>query len=285
MQHLTSTGRHERIAFAKASFVATVAALLLISGISPAAAQTATAMGKRPGMGMGNGATVRLLTTRTGAVAAGDSVWIQVLWESKGGDAKDFKVTVKNPEPGWEIRYPENTGSYTSLMADATLSNGEIDFTAIHITVPYKTPGNVTLGLTATYTSGRRSHTKDFTVRVPVTSFTGTDLAQVTTNVTADGAATWVSIGFLGNAPRLDNVQMTVGPPSGIVVAYPAGRTFTSLAHDARLEDGESDYAAFRLDVSGVAPGTYELPIQVTYTKDATADTWNGTVTLQVPTP
>ncbi|GBD84625.1 hypothetical protein BMS3Abin02_01019 [bacterium BMS3Abin02] len=280
MQHLTSTGRHQRNAFAKTSFIAVVATLLLISGMSPAAAKSKTGMG-----GMSKMERVRLLTARTGALVEGDSAWIQVLWQSIGADADNFKVTVKNPEPGWEIRYPENTGSYTSLMADATLSDGEIDFTAIHITVPYDTRRNVTLGLTVTYTSRGTPHSSDFIVRVPVTSFSGTDLAQVTTDVTTVGTAGWISIGVLGNAPRLDNVRMTVSPPPGIVVTYPAGRIFTSLAHDARLEDGESDYAAFHLDVSGVKPGTYELPLQITYTKDATAGTWNGTVTLQVATP
>ena len=259
--------------FVRASLVSMLVILILMLGMPPASAKTKTAK-------------VSLVTKKTGAVVGGDSTWIQVDWKAKGGEATDFQVVVTNPDPGWEIRYPDNpeyTGSYTSLWADATLADGEIDFTAIHVTVPYNARKNVTLKLTATYTTGGKEESKGFTVKVPVTSYTGSDLTQVTTDIGSVAAPGWVSVDFRGDAPRLDDFAMTVTAASGMTVDYPSSGAFTSLAHDARLEGGESDFAAFYLDPSGAAAGSYDLSVQVTYTKDATQGSWTGSITVTVP--
>jgi len=251
----------------KTSFVTVLVALLFIAGMPPA-----TAKGGGP-------AKVDLLTVQTGTVFAGDSSWIEVVWEASGNAADDFQVTVKNPDPGWEIRYPENTGSYTSLWADATLSDGEMDFTAIHVTVPYDAGGDVKLHLEVSWTTDGKQHRQSYLVKVPVAHYTGDDLTQTTTQVDLTDTSGWVEVFFTGNAPRLDDFEMTATPPSGVSVEYPQG-SFTSLAHDARLESGETDQAAFFVEA---APGTYTIPLTVTYSKDATRGSWSGTVTVTVP--
>jgi hypothetical protein len=254
----------------RASVVAVVAALLLIAGAPPALAAP------------GGPAKVDTLTVQTGTVLAGDSAWVEIVWEATGGDAEDFQVTVKNPDPGWEIRYPENTGSYTSTWGDSTLSDGEIDFTAIHVTVPYGAGKDAKLHLDASYSTDGKTHSQSFQVKVPVADYTGDDLTQAGGDATIDGSG-WVQVPFLGNAPRLDDFQMTASPSAGMTVSYPSDGASTSLAHDARLEGGESDYAAFFLDVSGTTPGTYTVPLRVTYSKDSTRGTWAGTVSITVP--
>ena len=246
-------------------------ALLLLVATAP------PALAAKPGS-----ATVDALTAQTGTVLAGDSAWVEIVWEASDGDAEDFQVTVKNPDPGWEVRYPDNTGSYSSTWGDSTLSSGEIDFTAIHVTVPYSASKDVTLHLEASYTTGGKSHSQAFQVKVPVADYTGSDLNQAGGDTTIDGSG-WVQVPFVGNAPRLDGFQMTASPPDGLVVSYPGDGSFTSLAHDARLEDGESDYAAFFVGATGAAPGSYTIPIHVTYTKDATQGTWDGSVTIIIP--
>jgi hypothetical protein len=253
--------------------IAAVVVLLVIAGASPALAAK------------GGQAKVDTLTTQTGTVLAGDSAWIEIVWEASGGDAEDFQVTVKNPDPGWEVRYPDNTGSYSSTWGDSTLSDGEIDFTAIHVTVPYAAGKDVKLHLEASYVSDGTSHSQSFQVKVPVAEYTGNDLSQVGGDTTIDGSG-WVQVPFMGNAPRLDGFQMTASPPGGLTVSYPGDGSFTSLAHDARLEDGESDYAAFYVDATDAEPDTYTIPLQVTYFKDSLVGTWDGSITITVqPTP
>jgi hypothetical protein len=250
----------------RSAIVAVLVALLFLAGVSEAAAA-------------GRPARVKMLTVQTGTVFAGDSSWIEVVWEASGNDADDFQVTVKRPDPGWEIRYPESTGSYTSLWADATLSDGEIDFTAIHVTVPYNATRDVKLRLDVTWTSDGRQQRRTFLVKVPVAQYTGEDLTQVTTGVDMTDSRGWVEVSFTGNAPRLDEFRLTATVPTGVSIEYPQG-SFTSLAHDARLEGGETDFVAFYLEAE---PGTYEIPLSVTYTKDATQGTWNGAITVVVP--
>ncbi len=250
----------------KSWIVAALTVLLLITGMPPAAAK-------------GNGpAKVDMLTVQTGTVFAGDSAWVEILWEASGNDADDFQVVVKNPDPGWEIRYPENTGSYTSLYADATLTDGEIDFTAIHVTVPYAASGDAKLHLQVSWTTDGKPHQQSYLVKVPVAQYSGDDLTRVTTQADVPVPGGWVKVAFAGSAPRLDAFQMTVTPPEGVSVELPQG-TYTSLARDARLERGETDFAAFHVEAP---PGTYELQLAVSYTKDATPGSWTGTVTVKV---
>ncbi len=252
----------------------TLIAILVVTTAQPALAKSDTPNG--------GPANVDALTIQTGTVLAGDSAWIEIVWEASGGDAENFEVTVKSPDPGWEVRYPSNTGSFASTWADSTLSDGEIDFTAIHVTVPYGASKDVKLHLEASFTTEGKSHSQSFQVKVPVADYTGNDLSQAGGDTTINGSG-WVQVPFMGNAPRLDGFQMTVIPPDGLTVTYPGDGSSTSLAHDARLEDGESDYAAFFVDATGAAPATYTIPVHVTYSKDSTTGTWDGSVAITIP--
>lgn len=253
--------------------VSVVLGLVLAMAAQPALAKSDKANGGQ--------AKVEALTVQTGTVLAGDSAWIEVVWESTGGDAEDFSVTVKNPDPGWEVRYPDSNGSFTSGWADSTLSDGEIDFTAIHVTVPYEAK-TLNLHLEASYTTDGKSRTKNFSVKVPVAGYSGDDLAADAGSAVVDGSG-WIDIAFTGMAPRLDDFQLTAAAPPELLVTYPGDGTSTSLAHDARLEDGESDMAAFRVDASGAPAGTYAIALHATYTKGSTQGSWDGSVTITVP--
>ncbi len=251
----------------RSSIATVLVVLMFLAGMPGAAAK-------------GGPAKVDMRTVHTGTVFAGDSSWVEIVWEASGNDADDFRVIVKNPDPGWEIRYPENTGSYTSLWADATLSDGEIDFTAIHVTVPYEAVGDAKLHLEVSWTTDGKQHQQSYLVKVPVAQYTGQDLTQATTNYDLGGSGGWVNVSFKGSAPRLDDFQMTATAPDSVSIEYPQG-AFTSLAHDARLESGETDFAAFYMEAT---PGAeYTIPLSVTYTKDATSGTWTGSITVTVP--
>jgi len=90
-----------------------------------------------------------------------------------------------------------------------------------------------------------------------------------------------------GIMTRLINAQpgMTVADAAGLPIVYPADGSSTSLHHNARLEDGETDIARFRVDAYDVPTGTYTITIRATYRKDARIVELLGSVTLVVVEP
>lgn len=231
---------------------------------------------------------VVLTNYETAAIVAGDSAWIALNWHGGGGDVENFRLVVKKPDAGVEIRYPDKTGSYTSLWADDTLSDGEYDFTAVHVTVPYAAGTDIKLQFTLSYERNGKEKSNVFNVRVPVIQYTGgEDLHQVTASLgeVTLGESAWVGVSYAGLAPRLDDFQLTVTDGGGLPIVYPADGTSTSLHHNARLEDGETDVARFRVDAYDIPAGTYELAIRATYRKDASTDELVGSVTLVVVEP
>ncbi len=231
---------------------------------------------------------VELTNYETAAIVAGDSAWIALNWHGGGGDVENFRLVVKKPEAGVEVRYPDNTGTYTSLWADDTLSDDEYDFTAIHVTVPYAAGSDIKLQFALSYERDGKEKTGVFNVRVPVVQYSGgEDLQQVTASLgeVTLGESAWVGVSYAGLAPRLDDFQVTVTDGGGLPIVYPADGTSTSLHHNARLEDGETDIARFRVDAYDVPAGTYTIAITATYRKDATTAELVGSVTLAIVEP
>jgi hypothetical protein len=255
-----------------------LAAILMVTTALPAAAAPKPDVDK----------DVELTNYETAAIVAGDSAWIALNWVGGDGDAENFQLVVKKPDPGVEIRYPDNTGTYTSLWADDMLSDGEYDFTAVHVTVPYSAGSDIKLLFTLTYDHAGKPKTRSFNVRVPVVQYAGgEDLQQVTESLgeVALGESAWVGVSYAGLAPRLDDFQLTVTDAGGLPIVYPGDGSSTSLHHNARLEDGETDVARFRVDAIDVEAGTYTISVLATYRKDASAATLAGSVTLVVVTP
>ena len=231
---------------------------------------------------------VELTNYETAAIVAGDSAWIALNWHGGGGDAENFQLVVKKPEAGVEVRYPDNTGSYTSLWADDTLSDDEYDFTAVHVTVPYAAGSEIKLQFALSYERDGKQKTNVFNVRVPVVQYSGgEDLQQVTASLgeVPLGESVWVGVSYAGLAPRLDDFVLSVTDNGGLPIVYPADGTSTSLHHNARLEDGETDIARFRVDAYDIQPGTYTIAVRATYRKDATTAELLGSVTLSVVAP
>jgi len=239
---------------------------------------------------------IDLRSSKTAAVTAGDTAWVAIDWLAKGGDAEDFAVEAEVGN-GVGVWYPykstDTSGSpetFTSLMGDSTLSESEVDFTAIRLDVPYDVPKNIDLILTVTYKSNGETHREVFKAKVPVAYYDGQDLQQVTADVgpIPAGVETWVSVDYKGFAPRLDDVSVTATGGSELTIVYPSKGTednpipgtFTSLRRDSTLDDNETDDVAFRVAAS--EPGTYVLSLEVTYAKDGAQSSMTGSVTVTV---
>ncbi len=231
----------------------------------------------------GDKGKVELKTKKTAAVVEGDTAWVALSWKAKGTDATDFRIVVKTENDGVTIAYPVNTGSYSSLMDNDTLSASEIDFTSLRISVPYGSR-KVKLKITATWLQNGENQKKEYKVTVPVARFRGDDIAQATKDAGSVSAAdpAWLEVEWTGLAPLLNDVEITVDGPRGAVITYPADRTFTSLYYNNSLEDGETDVARFLVDATALPPGSYSLKVEVSYTKAGRANSATGEFSFEV---
>lgn len=237
--------------------------------------------------------TVELITNKVSSITLGDTVWVSFLWTATGGEVSDFRVTATN-EGHLTVSYPENTGSYTSLMADAELSDGEIDFTSIRLAVPYDSK-NPRFRLKLSYLSEGKTHdrfvfegksTNQAMFSVPTVPFTGTDVSAVDygEQVLPAESGGWIEVGYTGHAPVVNDFKVTVTDSAGIPVEYPQA-TYASLVHDSDLQVGETDVARVHLDTSGTPPGTYKVGVTATWSRGGAAGKLDSAITILIQAP
>lgn len=248
---------------------AALASLLLIGTASPALAK---------------GPEASLKTKKTATIVAGDSAWVAINWQGKGGEVTNFKVAATAPS-GVEVAYPENTPGFTGLMNGHVLSEKEMDFSALKVTVPYSQTKKFKIQLSVSYNADGAQIEDTFDVTVPVATYTAPqDLALVTDSLGSIPVdySDWMEVSYTGLAPMVEAFDVVVSDPAGLTVSYPSAGSSTSLSFNNTLEDNETDFAAFMVDTTGAAPGTYTLGLKVSYTMAGTPKTLDGTVVLTV---
>ncbi len=130
-------------------------------------------------------AMVTALTSTTAPITAGSPTWIALNWTNDAVDAEEFEVTASGPN-GVLVEYPTNTHPISSLWADNVLSPAELDYTALKITAPVRTPSPMPLLVRLRYVSLGRSVESEFELTVPIEQ-------PVTGNIEdGDGAGTTV---------------------------------------------------------------------------------------------
>jgi hypothetical protein len=272
------------------SLALVVAAALMLAG-SLLVPSTAGAAGDKTG--------TRALTTETAAVVPGQSAWLSVVWTADQ-TVTNWSTTVTAP-PGVTVTYPTTRGGAdTSLFGSDTLVGGTRDFTAFRLQVPYTRTTSFPVTLLSTYTgtcgdNGQckengggnddkvRDHSLSVTVTVPVRPATGPAFTQDTTTVAvAAGSDTFQQIAFTGGEADLADFTVRLGTlPAGLQVGYPADAAVTRPAGGSALVGRRTDHVAVRLDATGLAPGSYAVPLEIGYTAAAPQAT-SGTVTLVV---
>lgn len=215
------------------------------------------------------GADPELQTRETATLVAGEAAWVALNWLGTG-EATDVRVRAENirgsNEASWG--YPTNTGDYTAPARDATLQDGELDYTALQITVPYRQDKKFKLDLRVTWNDDRGARSESYSVTVPVTTFDGEDVKQVTSDVQVFSEEdTWVEVAYTGGAPRIEDFSArVVGDTQGVVV-YPGDDDATSLHHDDVLLADETDVVRFLVLTSDMPPGDHDFQVEVSYTK------------------
>jgi hypothetical protein len=253
---------------------------LLISAL----AATTIVLGASPALAASN-SDPELLTEKTAAVMAGDTAWVALNWLGEGGDVTDFGVVARSIPKGWRVEYPENTVDHTSLYWDADLAKGEIDFTALRISVPASErdrDGTIHLRAHWTERDGKERH-KEYKIEVPVARHSGADFEVLTDSVSvASGEAAWVDVTYTGSYPELGDFTLTVSEAPGLTIVYPGYGDHTSLNADTTLDRGETDVARFMIDATAAEPGTVELEVTVRYTKGGDPESMTHVVVVEI---
>lgn len=203
----------------------------------------------------------------------GQTGWVSTVWAATD-EVCDVRVTAAGS--GVTVKYPTNTGTYSSLSKGDSLAPGHIDYVAFNFSVATSklvslTP--VTLSYTyvekadgATTCTGTR-RTGSQTATLPVVSVTGDAVTQKTSSVTVPKKTpVWSQLVFQARRSGVDDLRITVsGGPAGLVVSYPQERAYTQLNAGASLPVGTDDYAAVKFDATNVAAGTYKLTVKQSY--------------------
>ncbi|GGK81663.1 hypothetical protein Ppa06_48380 [Planomonospora parontospora subsp. parontospora] len=226
---------------------------------------------------------LQLVVPTLASMLPGQQGWISAVWKA-ATDVCDVKVTAT--APGLTIGYPTNTGSYTSLYEADKLAADAMDFTALNVSVPASASGAAKATFDVSYTRLPPGQAKKddpsvvekfdckgpkgnqtVTATLPIASAAGAAVLQKTTAVTvARGTPSWVRIAFEARRPGLRDFRVTVAPPAGLEIAYPGEKTSAGLYDDVAPAVAREDYAAVRFDASGLAAGTYRLPVRASYT-------------------
>jgi hypothetical protein len=280
---------------------AAVAAVLLLGAQSTASGSVYAAGVEDPGDDQGNNKTgdLELLTATLPSLLPGQEGWVSLVWAA-GTDVCEVRVTAKTKALG--ATYPANTATYSSFYVNDALAEGNLDFTAFRLAAP-AVSGSYEIEFVATYTRLKDSAallktddlvTKDVrgsdcagnagrvtqTIAVPVAWEAGAPLQlqdQPISLSVADGPV-WADLAFTSNSPDLEGFRVSVTPPPGVDVAYPAGGTFSGLRNGSGLATGATDVAAIQLDAEGAVPGSYPLQVTATWS----GGSWTGEITVEV---
>jgi hypothetical protein len=234
---------------------------------------------------------VRAETTRTAALAPGQSGWLSVVWTADL-TVTDWSTTVAAPE-GVTVTYPSTRGGHdTSLYGSAVLVGTTRDFTAFRLSVPYTQTRSFRVTLTSTYRrapgngagqGNPKQYSVTASVTVPVEKATGPAFTQDTTTLTVPaGSSDFRQISFTGGRTDLADFTVRFGTlPPGLEVAYPGDRSSSGLNAGGTLVGGTTDHVAVRLIATALDPGRYTVPITIAY-RAATPQTATGEVILDV---
>jgi hypothetical protein len=268
---------------------------------SPTATATATPLVPLPDV-IGFGVTP--VATTTAPLAPGQSSWVSVSWQAPT-TVVDWSTTVTAPA-GVSVSYPTTRGGAdTSLYGSAVLAAGMRDYAAFKVKVPYTQTTNFSVTLTSTYwgctglttcvtalltgdraswlLAGAKQVTLTTTVTVPVVPATGAPFTQNTTRLTAGtSGGPFQQVSFTGGQTDLAGFTVRAGTlPPGLEVSYPSDGTVATLNGGSALGGGTTDYVGMRFTANGIAPGTYTVPLVITYTAAAPVTT-TGAVTVVV---
>jgi hypothetical protein len=209
---------------------------------------------------------ITLVTTTLPELNPGQTAWVSTLWRGTSVDATSFELTA-DPPKGITVSYPENTGSFSSLYKQSTLLAGDTDYVSIEVQVGDTVLGNQQIRLNVEYQAAGKKQKLKVDVTLPVVEASGPTVEQLTSTVgqIPAGSAAYVDVSYKANKPGVTEARLTAEPPAGATVTYPNDSSFSGFAADSTLSVGETDHASFRIDTGTLAPGSYEVELDLAY--------------------
>lgn len=222
-----------------------IVALVLLALVSTALGGTAQAQDAGETEDVRLKTYVNVQTNRTAVVVIGDTAWVTVSLRGKA-DVEDLRFVATLADGS--VAYPANTVDHSGPYNGYELDKNETDYVAFRVTIPADLQEKkVEMELEATFTHDGQPMRGTDEVEIPLVQFDGSPYSLGSDQVTlTDATNGWVEVSFAGLAPRLENFEVAISDPTDLDVYYPL-ETFTSLAGDALLEDGETDVVRFRL--------------------------------------
>jgi hypothetical protein len=240
---------------------------------------------------------VTLQTSVASTMLPGQQGWIALNWKgSAAADACDFRVTAAGTD-GVTVTYPSSrTG--TSGYTDSTLSQNELDYTALNVSVPPTLLLASVLTLTVDYgpcspgnsdgngignANGQKTHMV-LVGTLPVLPNLGPAVTQVTTTAgpVKAGAISWVDVSYKGASPSLTNFSVKATDGGPFTVGYANEATTAKLSEGATLGVLKTDHVSIRLDATTVPTGTYNLKLQASYGSGLTSGVLSGVLAVTV---
>ncbi len=214
----------------------------------------------------------------------GQQGWVSALWGTTG-EICDVQATAGGT--GLKVTYPANTGDHSSLYKQDSLRAGHFDYTAFRLAVGADVRAATSLKILLSYTekSGTGAdctgpkRTLTTAAVLPVVPVTGTAVVQKTSSVAVPRSTpVWTQLSFSGRRTGLTDFRVTLTPPAGLSVAYPADKTSAGLSLTTNLPVGTDDFVAVRVDATGAKAGTYKVPVHATYS----GGSFDGSLTVVV---
>ncbi len=121
------------------------------------------------------------LSNNVAAVQPGESQWVAINWTSLNADARELKVTAVGSD-GVNVSYPTHpVDGYSSGYMDDTLSQSEVDYTALKLSVADDAVAPQSLVVTVSYVSDTGQQSESFLMPLGPTDSGPTDPVPTTT--------------------------------------------------------------------------------------------------------
>ena len=127
--------------------------------------------------------------------------------------------------------------------------------------------GDEQIKLNVEYQLAGKKQKQKVDVTLPVVEAAGPTVEQLTSAVgpIPAGSASFVDVSYKANKPGVTDARLTATPPAGATVTYPNDGGYSGFAVDSTLSVGETDHASFKIDTGTLAPGSYQVRLDLAY--------------------
>ncbi len=193
--------------------------------------------------------------------------WLNLSWTAPA-EVTNVRVTATSNDRAVKVEYPTNTADHSGPSQGGTLSENEIDHTALFIRTTWRAADVYTVDVTISYEVNGEAKSDQHVLTFNETMWEGDTFALVTETATVvAGDDTpgngWIELDYIGIAPQLWDVRIVADSELGLI--HPRG-SYTSMHNEKSLRVGERDVARFYINPAQLAAGEdHTIVIETSY--------------------